>query len=77
MKKKIYELVKDYVVVASGTIEEIAMQRGCKPKSIDFYRYPSYTKKFENLDDAYLLFCMTDFEEETDESDHEPIVGCI
>ena len=45
---KIYALYKGEELLADGTIIQIAYKMGVKPRTIRYYKTPSYLRKFKN-----------------------------
>ncbi len=54
--KKIYEVVKGYEVLATGTIEECAEQTGLSVNTIYFYTSPAHRRRSADLDKAILVY---------------------
>ncbi len=55
-KLKIYEVVKGYEVLATGTIEECAEKTGLSVSTIYFYTSPAHRRRSADLDRAILVY---------------------
>ena len=54
--KKIYEVVRGYEVLATGTAEECAEQPGLSVSTIRFYTSPAHKRRSADLDKAILVY---------------------
>lgn len=55
-KRKIYEVVRGYEVLATGTAEECAKQTGLSISTIRFYASPAHKRRSVDLDKAILVY---------------------
>lgn len=58
--KKIYEVVRGYEVLATGTAEECAEQTGLSLNTIYFYTTPAHRRRSVDLDKAILVHRVDD-----------------
>lgn len=59
-KRNIYEVVKGYEVLATGTVEECAEQTGLSVSTIRFYTTPAHRRRLVDLDKAILVHRVDD-----------------
>ncbi|GGN66407.1 hypothetical protein [Oceanobacillus indicireducens] len=59
-KRNIYEVVKGYEVLATGTVEECAEQTGLSVSTIRFYTTPAHRRRSVDLDKAILVHRVDD-----------------
>ena len=55
-KRNIYEVVRGYEVLATGTAEECAEQTGLSVSTIRFYTSPAHKRRSADLDKAILVY---------------------